>query len=66
MSALLYFVAVTVLFDQSMYSFSEDAGQSSGISVNLSNPIAQNLFVSILAGKLLIETLFHILYMYSI
>ena len=39
-----------VNFDQSIYTFNENQGQSSGISVVLTNPIAQALTVEVFAG----------------
>ena len=41
---------VTASFNEIIYSFGEGAGQSSGIYVNLTKQIAQDLSISIFAG----------------
>ena len=46
-------IEVTASFNEIMYSFSEGVGQSSGIAVNLTNQIAQELQISIYAGMCL-------------
>ena len=46
---------VTADFSEAVYSFSEGAGQSSGIAVVLSNRIAQDLSISIHAGMYLLS-----------
>ena len=46
----LYFTAVSVNFNRSVFMFSEDSIQSSGIEIILSNPIAQDLSVEVFAG----------------
>ena len=43
-------IVVIASFDKLVYSFSESAGQSSGIAVDLSIQIARDLSVSIYAG----------------
>ena len=46
----LLFIVVTVSFGSLTYSFSEGAGQSSGINISLSSSIAQALNVTITGG----------------
>ena len=46
----LLFIVVTVSFGSLTYSFSEGAGQSSGINISLSTSIAQALSVTITGG----------------
>ena len=46
----LLFIVVTVNFGSLTYSFSEGAGQSSGINISLSTSIAQALSVTITGG----------------
>ena len=46
----LLFIVVSVSFGSLTYSFSEGAGQSSGINISLSTSIAQALSVTITGG----------------
>ena len=46
----LLFIVVTVSFGSLTYSFSEGAGQSSGINISLSTSIAQSLSITITGG----------------
>ena len=47
----LFDAVVTAIFNKTVYSFSEGAGQASGIAIVLLNTIAQDLFILVYAGK---------------
>ena len=47
----LFSVAVRATFESSTYSYAEDHGTVSNIRVRLSNPIAQDLTVSVRGGQ---------------
>ena len=47
----LCFVDVRVTFERSNYSYAENHGTVSNIRVRLSNPIAQDLTVSVRGGQ---------------